>query len=110
MAMNTILSFWVPCAFIAVASVPLILKIVPPNRLYGFRTPKTLANRDVWFRANRFAGWALLIASATSAFLFALEPQYASGRSLAGLGIFIMPLVIAVVTSLAYLQSLGEPG
>lgn len=36
--------------------IPLILGIVPPNRLYGFRVPATLANRDLWYIVNRAAG------------------------------------------------------
>ena len=43
-------------------SVPMIQGRVPRNPFYGFRTPRTLADRDLWFRVNHFAGWALLIA------------------------------------------------
>ena len=40
---------------IAVASVPPILEWVPPNPLYGFRTPRMLANEALWYRVNHFA-------------------------------------------------------
>ena len=37
----------IPVVLIAL-SIPLIPGKVPPNGLYGFRTPKTLSSRDVW--------------------------------------------------------------
>ena len=37
-------------------SVPLILRWVPPNHLYGFRVPATFANRSVWYDANALSG------------------------------------------------------
>ena len=102
--MASTISLWVPSAIIAVASIPLMLNVVPPNRVYGFRTRQTLANRDLWFRANRFAGCALFIASAASAAVFAIRPEYASGRSLAGLVVFLAPLGAALGASVAYVR------
>ena len=92
----------VPCAIVAVGSVPLMLKLVPPNGFYGFRTPQTLANRDLWFRANRFAGCALFVAAGTSAAILTIIPEREEG--LVGLAIFIVPLVLAVVASFAYVR------
>jgi uncharacterized membrane protein len=103
-------SFLVPCGIIAVASIPLILSVVPPNRVYGFRTRQTLANRELWFRANRFAGCVVLIASGLSASIFVTHPDYASGRSFAGLVVFVVPLVIALAASFAYVRRVsGQP-
>ena len=102
--MDSPFSFLVPCGIIAVASLPLILSVVPPNRIYGFRTRQTLANRELWFRANRFAGCVFFIASGLSAGIFAAHPEYASGRSFAGLVVFVVPLVIALAASFAYVR------
>jgi len=89
---------------IAVVSIPLILKMVPPNHLYGFRTPSTLANRPLWYRANTFAGWALLIAAVAS---IALTVS-ADGGALPGVAFgavtFLLPLLIAVVVCFFYLR------
>ena len=95
---------------VALAAVPLILKLVPPNRVYGLRTQRTLKNRDLWFQANRFAGWALFVAAAMSASVFVALPELASGRSIIGLFVFVVPLLVAVVVSLAYLRRLGTAG
>ena len=90
--------FLIASGVVAAASIPLIMNFVPPNRLYGFRTPRTLSNPEVWFRVNHFAGWALLVAAAMSASIFVLRPELASGRSFYGLVVFVVPLVIAVET------------
>jgi uncharacterized membrane protein len=104
------ISFLVPCAIIAAVSIPLILELVPPNKLYGFRTSQTLANRELWFRTNRFAGWSFLLAAAVSTAVFIAEPEYASGRSAAGLVIFVAPLAIAVAACFVYLRRIGGGG
>jgi len=45
-----------------VFGIPMALRLVPPNRFYGYRTRKTLSSVDIWYRANRFSGWTLTIA------------------------------------------------
>jgi uncharacterized membrane protein len=37
-------------------SIPLILKKVPPNWIYGYRTKKTLSNPTIWYEANHVFG------------------------------------------------------
>lgn len=44
-------------------SLPLVLKLVPLNRWYGFRTRKTLSNANVWYEANYKGGVGLIVAS-----------------------------------------------
>ena len=102
--MDSVFSFLLPCGIIAVASIPLILSIVPPNDIYGFRTRQTRKDRELWFRANRFAGCAFFIASGVSVGIFATHPEYASGRSFAGLIVLVVPLVIALAASFAYVR------
>ena len=102
--MNEPISFLVATGVVAAAAIPLILKIVPPNRFYGFRTSRTLVDRELWLRVNRFAGAALLIAAAVSTFAFILAPGLASGRSFLGLLIFAVPLVTALGACAVYLR------
>ena len=35
-----------------VFSLPFMLRLVPPNRFFGFRIPATLRDRSVWYDAN----------------------------------------------------------
>lgn len=48
-------------AVLIVATIPMILGIVPRNPLYGFRTQYTMSSDEVWYPANRIAGVAILV-------------------------------------------------
>ena len=74
--MNIRIPLLVACGLIAAASVPLILRWVGPNPIYGFRTPRTLSSPEIWYPANAFAGWALLISAAVSAVGLSLIPAH----------------------------------
>jgi uncharacterized membrane protein len=41
--------------------IPLALGRVKPNRLYGFRTAKTLSDPNVWYPANRVCGIDMIV-------------------------------------------------
>ena len=61
----------------AALAVPLMRRWVAPNPLYGFRTPRTLAEPRVWYDANAQAGRYLFRASVLSGLavsLLALVP------------------------------------
>jgi len=46
----------------AVIAIPLVLRKVKPNWIYGFRTPFTLSREDVWYDINAYFGrWLLAI-------------------------------------------------
>lgn len=102
--------YWVPLLAMVVAA-PMILGKVPPNRIYGFRTPSTLESPDVWYPANRVAGWFLLAgASLSLCFNLALKwisPDWPPGRVESwmefGLG---FPLVASCVACVFYLRRL----
>ena len=50
-------------AVVIIASVPLVLKLVPRNGVYGFRTRRTVESDEVWYPANRAAGIAMTVAA-----------------------------------------------
>ena len=85
-------------------SIPLILRAVPPNRWYGFRTTRTLSNEALWFRANHFAGCAFLIAAGTTAVVLVLAPQVASGY---GALVLAVSIGVALFVTLAYVRRAG---
>jgi uncharacterized membrane protein len=43
-------------------SIPLMLRWVPQNRIYGFRIAATLRNRSVWYDTNARAGLHFFLA------------------------------------------------
>jgi hypothetical protein len=83
--------------------MPLVLEIVPPNGVYGFRVSGT-RSPEIWYPANEFMGWALLIAAAIAATLQIMLPR-TTKRWLLWMA-FLMPICGAVVTSFAYLSKL----
>lgn len=59
---------------IALVAVPLALRKVRRNVVYGYRTPATLANDDLWFEANACFGRWLFVGSLLGVCLaFAVE-------------------------------------
>jgi hypothetical protein len=60
------LAVYIVPAIVILLSIPMVLGKVPPNRFYGFRTPKTLSSPDIWYRANRASGWYMIAASVFS--------------------------------------------
>ena len=72
---RTLSLFYIGGALLLLAlSIPLLLGMVPPNGLYGFRVEKTMSDATIWYAANKVLGADLLIASlvllGTSVFLF----------------------------------------
>ena len=59
---NMIWFYAVMGILLILASVPMIAERVPPNRWYGFRTPRTQSDPKVWYPANRIAGQYLAFA------------------------------------------------
>jgi uncharacterized membrane protein len=95
---------------LALLAIPLILCKIKPNILYGFRTPKTLGNPQIWYQANTYAGWRLLwtgiIVIAASVALFAFPQVDLLTYSLAILGVVCLSLTITLVQSFLYLRKL----
>ncbi len=58
----------VGCAvLLALLAIPLMLRKVPRNVVYGFRTRATLSDDSLWYEANAHFGRGLLIANIVSA-------------------------------------------
>jgi len=92
-------------------AIPMILHRVPPNVWYGFRTAKTLADKEIWYPANAFAGKLLLVtgilALILAGILWWLHPRISfvviEVVSLAGI---LVPLGVALGINLLYLSRL----
>jgi SdpI/YfhL protein family len=94
---------------LAAVSVPLILRKIGPNPLYGFRVKKTLDDPAVWYPVNAYAAKRLLVVGlgiSLSADLLYLVPGmdllvYAVVCGAVGLG----GLLVALIQSVLYLRS-----
>jgi len=62
------------CVILSIVSIPLILRVVPPNGVYGFRVSAT-RSPAIWYPANAFMGWALLVAAVMSATVLMRLPE-----------------------------------
>ena len=95
--------FAIPALILFILSIPLALGMIPRNRLYGFRTKRTLADDATWLRVNRFAGIGIMIAGA---FYYAVAVARPYDRDfsvwLVHLAAFAIPLVVALSLGAAY--------
>jgi uncharacterized membrane protein len=89
---------------LALVSLPMALRKVPPNHLYGFRTQRTLSSPDIWYPANAFSGWAISIASTISLALLVLLPEAIFLQPLLPLALWSVPLLVSVLVSFVYLR------
>lgn len=87
---------------IAVAAVPLMLRLIPQNPVYGVRTSHTEDDEKAWFRVNAFAGKALLVACGLSAFLILMYQGTWLRSGWSQVFAFLIPIVAAVVATLVY--------
>jgi hypothetical protein len=95
-------------------AIPLILRRVPRNIVYGFRTRSTLNNDYVWYRANAYFGRGLLIASgitAIAALILYLGQGLSPGFFLkASFVALVGPPVVAAVATWRFIRSLTPGG
>jgi hypothetical protein len=99
---------------LAAVSIPLILRRIGPNPLYGFRVKKTLEDPAVWYPVNAYAAKRLLavgLGISISATLLYLVPSmdvlvYSLACACIGLG----GLLVAIIQSFLYLRTFSSNG
>jgi len=92
--------FAIPAFAFFILSIPLAIGAIPPNRLYGFRTRRTLANDAAWYRVNRLAGFGIMIASAIYGLVASARPYNRDFSVwLIHLAAFAGPLALAIIVS-----------
>ena len=95
-----------------ILSIPLILRKVPPNLVYGLRIKKTLADPTLWYSANRITGWFFFCAGVLSllgvGFLLWWRPTI---HSLSGFvlmtQVMLLPILGAAMASFFYVRHLS---
>jgi uncharacterized membrane protein len=103
--------FLIPSILILIASIPLVIGIVPRNRVYGIRTCKTLSDDSIWYPANKFGGWALIISCLFYLLLSALMPYNKTQQDTFSIWTihfigFLLPLIAGIVITLLYVRKL----
>ena len=86
-------------------AVPLALRKVPRNRIYGIRTRRTLADEAAWYETNAYGGRCLVAASAvtivtvTVLHAAAVPPGVLTPACLAAL---VVPSLVAAILALRH--------
>ena len=79
-------------------SLPMIFGRIGPNRWYGVRTPKTLASKEIWYRANRLGGMYLVAGTLTALALWGVLAWIPLD---AALRLFLYVMILAASTMIA---------
>ncbi len=91
-------------------SIPLILGKIPPNHWYGFRTRKTLSNKEIWYKVNKYMGKDLAILGCLMVLynlvLFIFKPTVLSFEPTGNMILLVGGVVVVLVRSLLYLKKL----
>jgi uncharacterized membrane protein len=106
--MRSLASMYVVCAVTVIAGIPLALRLVGPNPFYGYRTAKTLADTEIWYRANAFTGLSFVVVGMAAALILRLLPA----RVFARFGwlpqvVTYGAIALALIASLVYVRQLG---
>lgn len=78
-----------------VICIPLIQRRIKPNPFYGFRTPTTLKNEQIWYEINEYSGKRLLVGGLVvmlAALVFVLVP---------GIDVAVYTSIVTVIMLLA---------
>jgi len=100
--------FFVPAVIILVVSLPLILGLIPRNRVYGIRTRKALSDDRTWYSVNRFGG-GMILAASVFYLIVALISPYSGAALLAWplhLAGFAGPLLVSALVIARYARNL----
>ncbi len=100
--------FLIPSIIFFILSIPLILGLVPPNRGYGIRTVKTMSEPRLWYSANKFSGWALLVSSGIYLVMTLVSPSAEKDFTawLYHLAAFGIPLLVSLLLIRRFIRRL----
>jgi uncharacterized membrane protein len=93
-------------------AIPLALRMVPRNVIYGFRTRTTLSDDAIWFEANAHFGRRLLIASLCGALaaclIYCFQPFSPQIYLPISLVVLVAPALLAALSTARYLRSMSN--
>ena len=89
-----LIQFMMPMMAVLFYVTGIMIKHAEPNLTIGIRTPRTIANDDVWYKTHKLGG-KLFQALAVMIFLGAFVPKYA-------LFVILLPVIFVVIFLFAY--------
>ena len=106
--MLSVVFFLIADAVIALIAIPLAMRLIPPNPIYGVRTARTLDDPKLWYAANALAGQLLLAAAGISAILIMMYQGTWLRSTWAQLFVFLIPILAAVGATLYFVARGGR--
>lgn len=88
---------------VAVLAIPMIMRKIKPNRLYGYRTKTSLSHEDLWYPLNALAGKYMLVLGivfiiAGTILLFLMDqPTISWIIAGIGCGLFIIIMAMTII-------------
>ena len=67
--MLSVVFFLIAYAIIALVAIPLAMRLIPPNPVYGVRTRRTAENPSLWYNVNAVGGQLILVACGLGAII-----------------------------------------
>jgi uncharacterized membrane protein len=100
--MFSVVFFLIANAVIVLACIPLAMRLIPPNPIYGVRTRRTTADAALWYNVNAVAGQLLIAACGISAILLMMYQGTFLRSFWAQLFVFVIPIAAAVGATLYF--------
>ena len=94
--------FFIAYFVVAMAALPLAMRLVPPNRYFGFRTPRCLDDSTLWYTVNAVGGQLLLATVGISIILFIFYQGTWLRGFWAQLFFFLIPIGAAIGATLYF--------
>jgi hypothetical protein len=98
--------------FLIVISLPLLLKKIPPNPVYGFRLAPALEDPRIWYATNAHSAKRLMLAGASSVIAaIALHFVPAITVDIYALGclvVFAIVAIVGLVQSVKYMKAMAN--
>lgn len=86
--------------------IPLLYEKIGPNWWYGFRTAKTLSNKEIWYKANKYAAKDLIVLGCIQLIYNLVSSMLPINMLLGNMLILIGGTIIMLIRSLLYLRKL----
>ena len=101
-------------ALLVLLGLPLMMRKIGPNSLYGVRTPATLRSKTVWYDTNAMSGKYFSVAGALT-LLVALSMRHIPMGGLKEKGLFTMAVfagsaLVSAILSLRVARRLSRGG
>ena len=97
-----VIRFWIPILFVLL-SIPLILKMIPPNLFYGIRSKSTLNDTATWYSVNNYVGW-YFFAVGTILFIYRLIEPYFTSLQADFKGVILIVSLLTLIVFMIYIR------